>query len=1014
MKQETAQDDVSRPNRPNAMLSAVESMIPAGGRAGAPGGYTPPHHHHLQQQQQQQHHHHYQHSHQQQQQHQQQPHPFHHHHHRHHPMALASASLLNQLPLAAAIPPLLATAPCYPHSSPMASAGGGCNSSSSIVSASTTASEFARPFPKQRYEDTRMGISSVSERRSKYSAEAAPVSPSSDYKARATPLSLSGGQSAPGGPVNLALGVGGASAAVATVADHTANNGGRPGSNGRASGSMLTADTQWSHQGAVCGIEPYKSYSLATSRDTGSGAGSEGDTMSAAANLHHPKALSAVQHHIQQRQHQQHQQLQQQQQLLRNDYVERSLKAQQKQQHLYHGEVIDANGDLAKAPPYPASVVSGAAGAGDGRQLPFFNPPPALDVTAGGYAGLNYGLFPYRGILGRPVYTAAQRISEQQYGTVASPSAPYRAYGSSTDGAGAGAGGALLGLGSSSSSTDGEHKSFAEPSLLAITGGIGTSTSSVDSSSTFPGLGGGPLTTERSSYGGGFGKLSSLAGGASQHQQHHQHHRQQPPVRYHPTPRYAEHGEEQHPSPGVPVSSPNDPSQKTHFSYQHPAPSEQPPASVAYGSTRYDISSTTTIFPRDEVDEQLIDEYRRALHQLKHQQQVQQQQQQQQQQQEFKVPCGGKDGPLKSRFLHQRPNGSSKSRQPTHSSSGSSSGSISAIEEIPCTGSAVASNHTLNGYRENSDSGTTVTGEATFSKGSLIEFGNGESKRIEDVRAEDLIRTAEQSSDLRLTEAIVRAITLSDSAPAADPTAGDALHMILVTFSYDREQYISKVEASFEYPFFVLTKGWASYSPSETLTKYNLHCKPLLVGDTFFALVAYKSLQCSSSQQSIATDGGTTPSLEPLGTAARKQAKKRSGIGSIATGAPLRRVSQPTNVAAEDSRSCERLPPSQQPEDQRKPLPLTDWTYLAPDRQQQKVRFEPSADGHEGGDGSGGGGAAAEGCCDDEDDRKRQQLAKKRPSNPPASYEDVSRRKRKPQRLSLSENSSSSSMATGN
>ncbi|XP_049536985.1 dendritic arbor reduction protein 1 [Anopheles darlingi] len=963
MKQETAQDDVCKP-RPNAMISAVESLIPAGGGRG--GGYTPPHHHHHQHHQQHQHHQYHNHHNQQQQQQQQQQQPLHpfHHHHRHHPMALASASLLSQLPLAGAIPPLLATAPCYPHSSPIASASNNSSSSSTIGSNATvvsgSANEFARPFPKQRYEDTRMGISLASERRSKYT-EVAPVSPSGDFKTRATPLPS--GQPPPG-PVNLALGVGTAAMDLANGGGGGGGGGNRPGSNGA---NMLGTDTQWSpRQIGMSGIEQYKNYPLTSSDTVGVGEGEGGGGTANLANLHHPKALTAVQHHIQQRQHQQHQQLQQQQQLLRNDYVERSLKAQQKQQHLYHGDAID--GDLAKLS-YPAST------AGDGRQLQFFN-PPALDVPVGGYPGLNYGLYPYRGILGRPVYTASQRINEQQYGTVPSTTSSYRAptacststYGSSTANEGAGGVALVATLGplppALSSGTDREHKSFTEPPHQPAI----TSTSNTSSSTEEP--------------------FNSFNHHHHHQQQYHQHHRQQP-ARYHPA-RYTEHGEEQQPSPGVPVSSPNDPNQKTHFSYQHPRPLEQG-ASVSFGATRYD-STTATVFPRDEVDEQLIDEYRRALHQLKHQQQVQQQvQQQQQQQQEFKVPCGGKDVPVKSRFLHQRINGSGKLRQPTHSIT-SRNNSISAIEEVSA-GNAVGSNQPCNG---GSNSGTTVMGEATFNKGSLIEFGSGESKRIEDVRAEDLIRTAEQSSELRLTEAIVRAITISDSAHPADP-AGDALHMILVTFSYDRERYISKLEASFEYPFFVPTKGWASYSPSETLTKYNLHCKPLLVGDTFFALVSFKS-QRSSSQQSTSADG-TMLAVE-LGAIARKHAKKRSG--TTVTGAPLRLIT-PTSAAAVGSRSCDTSQLSQQPEG--KPLPLADCTYLERDRQQH-VQFEHPAD-----EGGGVGGATG-GCCDDEDDRNHQQQAKKR-SSKPTPYEDVSRRKRKPQRLSLSE-SSGSSTAAGN
>jgi hypothetical protein len=35
------------------------------------------------------------------------------------------------------------------------------------------------------------------------------------------------------------------------------------------------------------------------------------------------------------------------------------------------------------------------------------------------------------------------------------------------------------------------------------------------------------------------------------------------------------------------------------------------------------------------------------------------------------------------------------------------------------------------------------------------------------------------------------------------------------------------VEAAIEHPFYVFDRGWASFSPELTLSKYSLNCSPL-------------------------------------------------------------------------------------------------------------------------------------------------------------------------------------------
>lgn len=122
--------------------------------------------------------------------------------------------------------------------------------------------------------------------------------------------------------------------------------------------------------------------------------------------------------------------------------------------------------------------------------------------------------------------------------------------------------------------------------------------------------------------------------------------------------------------------------------------------------------------------------------------------------------------------------------------------------------------------------------------GAMVEFDNGDRKRIEDIRAEDLISTAERSTDLRMTEAVTCAITPRFLPPRPDhPSRNVAL--LLVSFSYDNAQLQSEIETSIEYPFFVTTasKGWASFDPERTYRMYNLRCTQLQVGDVFLALL---------------------------------------------------------------------------------------------------------------------------------------------------------------------------------
>uniref|UniRef100_A0A182UGT4 AXH domain-containing protein n=1 Tax=Anopheles melas TaxID=34690 RepID=A0A182UGT4_9DIPT len=124
-----------------------------------------------------------------------------------------------------------------------------------------------------------------------------------------------------------------------------------------------------------------------------------------------------------------------------------------------------------------------------------------------------------------------------------------------------------------------------------------------------------------------------------------------------------------------------------------------------------------------------------------------------------------------------------------------------------------------------------------FLRGSMISFQNGVKKPVEEVRLEDFLRTAAISPDVRLTEAQTRRITPRYSSGGGDSGPGEPCKKILVRFTYDQQQRYSALETTIDYPFFVTTKGWASYSPDRTFANYGLECARIELGDVFIVLV---------------------------------------------------------------------------------------------------------------------------------------------------------------------------------
>lgn len=116
---------------------------------------------------------------------------------------------------------------------------------------------------------------------------------------------------------------------------------------------------------------------------------------------------------------------------------------------------------------------------------------------------------------------------------------------------------------------------------------------------------------------------------------------------------------------------------------------------------------------------------------------------------------------------------------------------------------------------------------AYFVKGSIIQLGSGLLKKVEDLRTEDFVSSANLSRDLRIDSSRVLQV-------AEAPSKGDGV--ALLSFSVGQNQVQVTVEAPVEHPFFVFNRGWSSCNPERSLQRYQLQCHRLTVGDVCISL----------------------------------------------------------------------------------------------------------------------------------------------------------------------------------
>ncbi|XP_026189247.1 uncharacterized protein LOC113146153 [Mastacembelus armatus] len=112
-----------------------------------------------------------------------------------------------------------------------------------------------------------------------------------------------------------------------------------------------------------------------------------------------------------------------------------------------------------------------------------------------------------------------------------------------------------------------------------------------------------------------------------------------------------------------------------------------------------------------------------------------------------------------------------------------------------------------------------------FTKGSLIELANGQLKRVEELRTEDFLRSADTSPEFHLSTCTVLQIS---------PNNAQGFSHLQVHLTDRNSQELLKVLV--EYPFFVQDKGWSSCCPQRTTHLYGLLCRQLMEGDVCLAL----------------------------------------------------------------------------------------------------------------------------------------------------------------------------------
>ncbi|XP_037700297.1 ataxin-1 [Choloepus didactylus] len=157
-----------------------------------------------------------------------------------------------------------------------------------------------------------------------------------------------------------------------------------------------------------------------------------------------------------------------------------------------------------------------------------------------------------------------------------------------------------------------------------------------------------------------------------------------------------------------------------------------------------------------------------------------------------------------------------------------------------------------------------------FMKGSIIQLANGELKKVEDLKTEDFIQSAEISNDLKIDSSTVERIEDSHSPGCA-----------VIQFAVGEHRAQVSVEVLVEYPFFVFGQGWSSCSPERTSQLFDLPCSKLSVGDVCISLTL-KTLKNGSVKKGQSVDPASVllkhSKTDSLADSRLRSAEQENGI----------------------------------------------------------------------------------------------------------------------------------------
>ena len=138
-----------------------------------------------------------------------------------------------------------------------------------------------------------------------------------------------------------------------------------------------------------------------------------------------------------------------------------------------------------------------------------------------------------------------------------------------------------------------------------------------------------------------------------------------------------------------------------------------------------------------------------------------------------------------------------------------------------------------------------------FTEGTNISLKNSKTKPIEMVKQGDTILSA-NSKTLKIENDIVKQIVAVN-------------HQNLIEIVFDDG---TRNVNTADHPYYISGKGWCSYKPAETIKKYNLEAKQLLIGDSVFKL--QKNKLSKLNIKSISEKPGNYKTYNIIGLGANK------------------------------------------------------------------------------------------------------------------------------------------------